>query len=49
MLVGDIYQIEAIEFGNWFRFAKELISENSYELTENFRTTNNGLKKYGLK
>lgn len=45
LLVGDIYQIEAIEFGNWFRFAKELISENSYELTENFRTTNNGLKK----
>ena len=45
LLVGDIYQIEAIEFGNWFRFAKELIQENSYELTENFRTTNNGLKK----
>ena len=45
LLVGDIYQIEAIEFGNWFRFAKELIQEYSYELTENFRTTNNGLKK----
>ena len=45
LLVGDIYQIEAIEFGNWFRFAKELIPENSYELTENFRTTNNGLRK----
>lgn len=45
LLVGDIYQIEAIEFGNWFRFARELIPENSYELTENFRTTNNGLKK----
>ena len=44
LLVGDIYQIEAIEFGNWFRFAKELIPECSYELTENFRTTNNGLK-----
>ncbi|MCX4364409.1 MAG: ATP-dependent RecD-like DNA helicase [Bacilli bacterium] len=44
LLVGDIYQIEAIEFGNWFRFAKELIVDNSYELTENFRTTNNGLK-----
>ena len=43
LLVGDIFQIEAIEFGNWFRFAKELIIENSYELTENFRTTNNGL------
>lgn len=45
LLVGDIYQIEAIEFGNWFRFAKELITDYSYELTENFRTTNNGLKK----
>lgn len=44
LLVGDIYQIEAIEFGNWFRFAKELIPKNSYELTENFRTTNHGLK-----
>lgn len=45
LLVGDIYQIEAIQFGNWFRFAKELIPDYSYELTENFRTTNNGLKK----
>lgn len=45
LLVGDIYQIEAIQFGNWFRFAKELIPNYSYELTENFRTTNNGLKK----
>lgn len=49
LLVGDIYQIEAIEFGNWFRFAKELLSENSYELNENFRTTNNGLKKLWAK
>ena len=45
LLVGDIYQIEAIEFGNWFRFAKELVPGCSYELTENFRTSNNGLKK----
>lgn len=45
LLVGDIYQIEAIEFGNWFRFARELIQDSSYELTENFRTSNNGLKK----
>lgn len=49
LLVGDIYQIEAIEFGNWFRFAKELISGSSYELTENFRTSNNGLKKLWAK
>lgn len=45
LLVGDIYQIESISFGNWFRFAKELISECSYELSENFRTTNHGLMK----
>lgn len=45
LLVGDIYQIEAIEFGNWFRFAKELLSEFSYELSENFRTTNQGLMR----
>lgn len=44
LLVGDIYQIEAVGFGNWFRFAKELIQDSSYELLENFRTTNNGLK-----
>ncbi len=43
LLVGDIYQIESIEFGNWFRFAKEFIPNVSYELLENFRTTNNGL------
>lgn len=44
LLVGDIYQIEAVGFGNWFRFAKELIQDSSYELLENFRTTKNGLK-----
>lgn len=43
MLVGDIYQIESIDFGNWFRFAKEFIPQVSYELLENFRTSNNGL------
>lgn len=44
LLVGDIYQIESIEFGNWFRFAKEFVQDSSYELTENFRTTNKSLK-----
>ena len=43
LLVGDIYQIESIEFGNWFMFAKEFLSQVSYELTENFRTSNHGL------
>lgn len=45
LLVGDIYQIEAIDFGNWFRFAKELLPNESFELSENFRTTNHGLMK----
>lgn len=49
LLVGDIYQIEAIDFGNWFRFAKELLQDYSYELTENFRTNNNGLKNFWSK
>jgi hypothetical protein len=43
LLVGDIYQIESIEFGNWFRFAKDFLPKTSYELTENFRTNNHGL------
>lgn len=45
LLVGDIYQIEAIEFGNWFRFAKELLPNQAFELSENFRTSNHGLMK----
>ena len=41
---GDIYQIESIEFGNWFYYAKEIISENSIsELTSTWRTKNNKL------
>ena len=27
VLAGDIYQIEAIEFGNWFFYAKDIRSE----------------------
>lgn len=45
LLVGDIYQIEAIEFGNWFYFAKFFVKDASYELSENYRTTNYGLRK----
>lgn len=45
LLVGDIYQIEAIGFGNWFNFAKFFVDEASYELSENYRTTNHGLMK----
>ena len=39
ILVGDIYQIEAIEFGNWFNAVKAFIPETSVcELKTPFRT-----------
>lgn len=39
ILVGDIYQIEAIEFGNWFNAVRFFIPETSVcELTVPFRT-----------
>ena len=39
LLVGDIYQIESINFGNWFSFAKEFVNEKAvYELLETFRS-----------
>lgn len=39
VLVGDIYQIESIEFGNWFVYAKDILKQNAFvELTNNWRT-----------
>ncbi|MFJ6408152.1 AAA family ATPase [Streptomyces hydrogenans] len=44
VLVGDVYQIESIEFGNWFSIIRSYItSESVFELTEPFRTTDPGL------
>lgn len=44
ILVGDIYQIEAIEFGNWFSAARGFLPDTSmYELTEPYRTKNKNL------
>ena len=44
VLVGDIYQIESILFGNWFGAVKSLMPQSSvFELKEPFRTTNRGL------
>lgn len=40
LLVGDEYQIESINFGNWFRIAKKVIFNCSYELEEYRRTKN---------
>lgn len=45
ILVGDIYQIEAIQFGNWFSIAKLFIPETSiFELENTFRSTEENLK-----
>lgn len=46
VLAGDVYQIESIEFGNWFYFAKEIIkTEGScVELFSTWRTDIEELK-----
>lgn len=44
VLVGDIYQIESIYFGNWFSIAPRFVPETSvFELTHPYRTTNESL------
>lgn len=44
VLVGDICQIEAITFGNWFRLARYFLpSTILYELSTPYRTKNNDL------
>lgn len=44
VLVGDIYQIESIYFGNWFSIAQKFVSKDSiFELTHPYRTKNKDL------
>lgn len=44
VLVGDVYQIESISFGNWFSIAQQFVPKTSiFELTHPYRTTNNAL------
>lgn len=44
VLVGDVYQIESIEFGNWFRTIRSYITPDSvFELTEPYRTHDGAL------
>jgi len=44
ILVGDIFQIESIEFGNWFSIARFFIPKTSvFELTKPYRTNNSEL------
>lgn len=45
VLVGDIYQIESITFGNWFSIANILIDNKAkYELDKPYRSKNKNLK-----
>lgn len=44
VLVGDIYQIESIQFGNWFNLARYFVPVKAqYELKRPYRTENNQL------
>lgn len=46
VLAGDIYQIESIEFGNWFYYAKQIINTKgaNIELFNTWRTNKEELK-----
>ncbi|MCI4658934.1 ATP-dependent DNA helicase [Cryobacterium zhongshanensis] len=47
VLVGDVYQIESIKFGNWFRLAPAFLpSASIFELTNPYRTKNKNLLKF---
>lgn len=44
VLVGDVFQIESILFGNWFSISRQFIPETSvFELTKPYRSTNERL------
>lgn len=44
VLVGDVYQIESIYFGNWFSIARKFITKSSvFELEHPFRAQNDDL------
>jgi len=46
VLVGDVYQIESIRFGNWFNIANSFIPKSLvYELKNLYRTNNDNLLK----
>lgn len=47
VLVGDIFQIESIQFGNWFGIIRSFIPSTSvFELTTPFRTKNSSLLNF---
>ncbi|WP_231600621.1 ATP-dependent RecD-like DNA helicase [Salinibacterium sp. SWN248] len=44
VLVGDVYQIESIQFGNWFGMMRSFVPQTSvFELETPYRTTNTAL------
>ena len=44
VLVGDVYQIESIQIGNWFSLARSYLPDGStFELTKPFRTEDGAL------
>ena len=44
ILVGDVYQIQSVQFGNWFSLARYFMpSSTIYELTTPYRTENSKL------
>ncbi|SOE50222.1 UvrD-like helicase C-terminal domain-containing protein [Salinibacterium xinjiangense] len=44
VLVGDVYQIESIQFGNWFGMMRSFLPQASvFELETPYRTTNTAL------
>ncbi len=47
VLVGDIYQIESIQFGNWFGIVRSFLPETSvFELTTPYRTKSEQLLRF---
>lgn len=47
VLVGDVYQIESIDFGNWFYLCKNLLPKHCiFELDDTHRTKKECLKLY---
>lgn len=46
VLVGDIYQIDSITFGNWFKIAKSVMPKYTiHELTKAYRSRNEHLQE----
>jgi ATP-dependent exoDNAse (exonuclease V) alpha subunit len=50
VLVGDVYQIESIQFGNWFSIIRAFLADSAiFELTTPFRTKSPALLRFWSK